>query len=103
LIDDLDHGLHPRAQRKIVPLARKVLEENQDLQIIATTQSPYIVNELQPKEVRVTWASDEGVTKCVRLDSHPEFERWKDELWPGEFWSIVGEQWVGDGEGRESQ
>jgi predicted ATPase len=103
LIDDLDHGLHPRAQRRIVPLLRKILDENQDLQIIATTHSPYIVDELDPKEVRITWAGEDGATECGRLDSHPDFERWKDEMWPGEFWSLVGEQWVANGQGREGR
>jgi predicted ATPase len=103
LVDDLDHGLHPSAQRKIVPMLRRILEVDPALQIIATTHSPYIVNELEPKEVRVTWAAEDGMTQCRRLDSHPEFERWKDEMWAGEFWSIVGEEWVGNGQGRESQ
>jgi hypothetical protein len=101
LIDDLDHGLHPKAQRKIVPLLRRLLEENQELQIIATTHSPYIADELKPEEIRITWAGEEGVTRCDRLDRHPDFERWKDEMWPGEFWSLVGEEWVANGQGRE--
>jgi predicted ATPase len=103
LLDDLEHGLHPKVQRQIVPILRKILEEDQELQIIATTHSPYIVDEFDPKEVRITWAGEDGVTRCGRLDSHPEFERWKEELWPGEFWSLVGEQWVANGQGRESR
>ncbi len=99
LVDDLELGLHPKAQRKLIPLLRTILSENQDLQIIATTHSPYVVDELEPKEVRITWAGEDGVTQCARLDSHPEFERWKDEMWPGEFWSLVGEQWVANGQG----
>jgi hypothetical protein len=102
LLDDIDHGLHPKAQRKLVPLLHSILQENSDLQVVATTHSPYIVNELDPKEVRVAWAVEDGVTRCAHLDSHPEFERWKDEMWPGEFWSVVGEEWVGNGQGRES-
>jgi len=102
LVDDLERGLHPKAQREVVRLLRMILDENQDLQIIATTHSPYPVNELDPKEVRITWASEDGATRCAPLGKHPDFERWKDELWPGEFWSVVGEQWVGDGQGRES-
>jgi predicted ATPase len=103
LIDDLDHGLHPKAQRKIVPLLRAILEEEEDLQIIATTHSPYVVDELEPKEVRVTWAGEDGMSQCARLDTHPDFERWKEEMWPGEFWSLVGEQWVANGQGQESR
>ncbi len=102
LLDDLDHGLHPKAQRNLVQLLRKIMEEDHELQIIATAHSPYIANELEPEEVRVTSAGEDGATRCARLDSHPDFERWKDEMWPGEFWSVVGEQWVGDAQGRES-
>jgi predicted ATPase len=101
MIDDLEHGLHPKGQRQIVRVLRNILDEDPGVQIIATTHSPYIVNELDPKEVRVVWAAQNGVTRCVRLDSHPEFERWKDEMWPGEFWSVVGEEWVANGRERE--
>ncbi len=101
LLDDIDHGLHPKAQRKIIPLIRTILEENSDLQIIATTHSPYIVDELEANEVRITWAGEDGATQCGHLDSHPDFDRWKDEMWPGEFWSLVGEQWVANGQGVE--
>jgi predicted ATPase len=108
LLDDLDHGLHPKAQRKIIPLLRKLVDEskhlqflNRDLQIIATTHSPYIVDELDPKEVRIALAGDDdGMTRCARLDSHPDFDRWKNEMWPGEFWSLVGEQWVANGQSQ---
>lgn len=94
LIDDLDHGLHPRAQRTLIAIIRSILEENPSLQIIATTHSPFIVDELAPQEVRITWSGEDGITSCARMDEHPDLERWKDEMWPGEFWSLVGEQWV---------
>jgi predicted ATPase len=102
LVDNIDHNLHPNVQRKLIPLLRTVLEENPDLQIIATTHSPYVVDEFDPTEVRITLANEDGVTQCARLENHPDFERWKDEMWPGEFWCVVGEQWVGNGQGRES-
>jgi energy-coupling factor transporter ATP-binding protein EcfA2 len=101
LLDDLDHGLHPKAQRKLIPVIRALMAENPDIQIIATTHSPYILDELDPGEVRITWASEDGITSCARLDQHPDLDRWKEELWPGEFWSLVGEQWVANGLGRE--
>ncbi len=103
LVDDLEHGLHPKAQRRLIPIFRKILEENQDLQIIGTTHSPYILDELEPREIRITFADDHGATQCAALERHPDFPRWKDEMWPGEFWSVVGEQWVVNGEGRESR
>ena len=101
LVEDLDRGLHPRAQRELVKLLRRLMEDRNDLQVVATTHSPYVVDELDPKEVRITWADDDGSTQCSRLDRHPDFERWKDEMWPGEFWSLVGEQWVANGQPLE--
>lgn len=29
-----------------------------------------------------------------RLDEHPQFKKWRAEFSPGEFWSMVGENWV---------
>lgn len=94
LIDDLERGLHPKAQRELIPMIRAILHQNPHLQIVATTHSPYILDHLDPKEIRMTWAGEDGITRCGRMDEHPDFERWKDEMWPGEFWSLVGEQWV---------
>ncbi len=31
------------------------------------------------------------------LTSHPKFPKWKDEMAPGEMWSLFGEKWVAEG------
>lgn len=96
LLDDLDHGLHPRAQRDLVALLRKLLDQDPELQIVASTHSPYLLDQLEPKEVRLTTRLDDGSVACARLDEHPDFEKWKEAMTPGEFWSMVGEKWVGE-------
>ncbi len=96
LIDDIEQGLHPTAQRNLVPMLRQILERDSELQVIATTHSPYIVDEFAAQEVRITWANEFGSTQCGRLTDHSDFERWREELWPGEFWSIVGEKWISE-------
>lgn len=96
LLDDLEHGLHPKAQREIIPLMRDLLKTTPGLQIVGTTHSPYLVDVLAPEEVRLTTLTDEGAVLCRPLDEHPQFERWKEEMSPGEFWSAVGEQWVAE-------
>jgi hypothetical protein len=35
-------------------------------------------------------------TQIAKLSDHSDFEKWKDEMTPGEFWSTVGEKWVAD-------
>jgi predicted ATPase len=103
LLDDLDHGLHPKAQRDFIAQLRKVLEQHPKMQIVATTHSPYLLDSLEAKEVRLTALKADGSVACARLDEHPDFEKWKDEMAPGEFWSLVGEKWVRDQQAVESK
>ena len=96
LLDDLDRGLHPRAQREVIGLLRTMLDQYPDLQIVATTHSPYLVDCLRPEEVRLTTLGDDGTVSIASLVEHPDFDKWKDEMAPGEMWSLFGEKWVGD-------
>lgn len=94
LIDDIDMRLHPKAQYELVTLLKKFLDEFQDLQIIATSHSPYILDKLEPNEVRVTGLGDDGSVVIAPITEHPDFARWKDSMTPGEFWSHTGEEWL---------
>ncbi len=96
LLDDLDRALHPRAQKELISLLRGSLETNPDLQIVATTHSPYMLDCMETNEVRMTLLRDDGATVCAPLASHPQFGRWKDEMTPGEMWSLFGEKWLAD-------
>jgi predicted ATPase len=97
LLDDLDRGLHPKAQKELITLLRGLLETNPDLQIVATTHSPYMLDCMGVNEVRMTFLNDEGATMCAALTSHPKFPKWKDEMTPGEMWSLFGEKWMAEG------
>lgn len=94
LLDDLDRALHPKAQKELVTLLRGLLETNPDLQIIAATHSPYLLDCMEPNEVRMTHLSDDGSTVCAPLTRHPKFQKWKDEFHSGEMWSLFGEKWL---------
>lgn len=96
LIDDIDHALHPKAQWELVGLLRKTLERIPDLQIVATTHSPYLVDVLEPHEVRVCALDAKGVSHCRSLADHPK-ARLLDVLSTGEFLGAEGEDWVAAG------
>ena len=96
LLDDLDRGLHPKAQKDLIALLRRLLDLNHDLQIIATTHSPYMLDCMKVDEVRMTLLDDDGATMCAALTSHPKFPKWKDEITPGEMWSLFGEKWIAE-------
>ena len=94
LIDDIERGLHPKACGDLIRQLRLLLEEFPDLQIVATSHSPYLLDHLKPEEIRLTSLLDDGTALVAELTDHPEFKRWKDLMSPGEFWSTVGEDWV---------
>lgn len=94
LLSDLGRGLHPKAQRELIELLRGLLQNDPALQIIATTHSPYLLDCMEPSEVRMTHLNDDGSTVCAALSEHPKFEKWKNEFHSGEMWSLFGEQWV---------
>jgi Fe-S cluster assembly ATPase SufC len=94
LLDDIDHGLHPKAQMELVELLKRVLHDFPNLQIIATSHSPYILDRLDWSGVRVTALQDDGSAICRPLTDHPDIERWREAMTPGEFWSHLGDEWV---------
>jgi predicted ATP-dependent endonuclease of OLD family len=94
LIDDLERGLHPSAVREMIKALREIQKITPELQIIATSHSPYILDKLEPKEVRVVAFDPEIGTMVASLEEYPNFEKWRDAMTPGEFWSFVGEDWV---------
>jgi predicted ATPase len=98
LLDDLDRGLHPRAQKELITLLRGLLDTNPDLQIVANTHSPYMLDCMAVGEIRMTILNDDGATVCAPLTSHPKYPKWKDEMAPGEMWSLFGEKWLIDQE-----
>src|SRR5271157_6468232 len=51
LLDDIDHCLHPLAQKQLVGVLGQILQENADLQLLATAHSPYLLNYLSPEQV----------------------------------------------------
>ncbi|MBD1828973.1 AAA family ATPase [Microcoleus vaginatus GB1-A2] len=98
LLDDVEQGLHPKAQRELIAVFKGIIQDNSNLQIIFSTHSPYIVDELIPSQVHVLSNNNLGVTRCKRLDEHPDVEWAKQTLTTGEFWDAEGEDWVVAGE-----
>lgn len=94
LLDDIDKALHPRAQEELVTQIRKILEMSPDLQVIATSHSPYLLDHFDAQDVLLTALRPDGSTACARLTDHPDFDRWKSTTRSGELWSFVGEDWV---------
>jgi predicted ATPase len=70
LIDEIETSLHPRVQRRLI---RDLAEQcrNLDLQVIITTHSPYILEELPP-EARI-YIINENAKRTIVSGVSPEF------------------------------
>ena len=101
LLDDVEQGLHSTAQRELIDVFKEIIQANPNLQIIFSTHSPYIVDELTHSQVHVLNNTNSGFTLAKRLDEHPDVEWAKQTLTTGEFWDSVGEDWVVAGEINE--
>lgn len=96
LLDDIEHGLHPLAQKTLLETLTAIMERFPNLQILATAHSPYLLDCLQPEQVRLMTIGSDGYSLCGKLTDHPEFGKWKDEMAPGELWSLFGEKWLAE-------
>lgn len=88
LLDDIERGVHPRAMVELVRLLQKTLDEVPDLQIVATTHSPDLLDRLDPGQIRLLWLGEDGFTRCVAMSEHPDFDKWRDIMTPGEMWAV---------------
>lgn len=93
LLGDIEQGLHPLAQRKLVKMIREYADKF-DKQILLTTHSGYIVDELESKDVWVMQTDEQGISHAKRLSEHPEAKRLLEVLTTGELADAVGEDWV---------
>ena len=92
LMDDIDRGLHPKAQRALIQQLKDVSGHGGP-QVIISTHSPYILDELPAQSVRVVRAGGEG-TRVRALIEHPEWQEWQSSMTSGEFWTYVGDEWL---------
>ena len=71
LIDEIETSLHPRAQRRLIrDLAEKCRER--ELQVILTTHSPYVLDEL-PLEARAYITFADSATRTIMYGVSPDF------------------------------
>lgn len=93
LLDDIEQGLHPSAQRQLVKQIKR-LQELHDCQIVLTTHSPYVIDELEADQVWLLSHSKEESVTARKLSDHPRAAEALKVLTTGEFWTSEGENWL---------
>lgn len=62
-IEEPENFLHPRLLPELAEECRAAIERTQ---LLVTTHSPFFLNALKPKEVRVLWRDEQGYTQTQR-------------------------------------
>ncbi len=96
LIDDIELSLHPTAQTALMNQLQALLARDPDLQIVATTHSPYILDGIEPEKVWVFFPRANGEIAFKKLSDHPDAQRAKGTLSTGEIWTLDPESWVAE-------
>jgi predicted ATPase len=95
LLDDIDNSLHPTAQIELVRQLKRLLEELPETQIVATTHSPYILDNLDANDIHVFALRKDGTVATKRLSEHPDVPKMIGALSPGQIWTLDPERdWV---------
>ena len=97
-IEEPENFLHPRLLYGLAEECRKAAEATQ---ILVATHSPFFLDALLPKEVRVLWRDESGYTQCRTLDQNRKVAAFMDAgAQLGDLW-MEGHFGVGDPLTRE--
>jgi predicted ATPase len=97
LLDDVEQGLHPTAQMEMMRQLKVLLarDDMRNVQVIATTHSPFVLDPLDFDEVRVFAAKPDGSAVVKSLSEHPDAPVLRGKLSAGELWTSDQESdWV---------
>lgn len=91
LIEEPENGVHHASLKEIVSTL-KDLSDKKDVQVILTTHSPYLLDLVEPEDVRVFQKDEKtGAVNAVRLSDYPEVEDLKEHFMTGEIWTTFKE------------
>jgi energy-coupling factor transporter ATP-binding protein EcfA2 len=93
LIEEPENGLHPARIADVMKVLRRISER---VQVILTTHSPFVINELQGDEVTVVTRPDGQGTRVRRLCDTPNFEE-RSKVY------ALGELWVSYADGKNEE
>ena len=92
-IEEPENFLHPRL---LEDLAEECRAASSRTQVLATTHSPFFLNALRPREVRVLWRDDQGYTRSQRAADLPRISTFVEQgALLGHLW-MEGQLGVGD-------
>lgn len=96
LIDHLERAVSPKGMGPFIEQLNAILALDPKLQIVATSDSPLLLDQMKAEEIRVHAAEPDGTIAVAGLHEHPDYEMLKGDLLPGELWRELGDAWVAE-------
>jgi predicted ATPase len=96
LVDRLERAVSPRALGELTAQINQILALDPALQIVATSDSPALLDHQSAEAVRVHCLLEDGSVRIKPLVLHPDYDTLQRELRPGELWAQVGDAWVAE-------
>ena len=91
LVEEPENGVHFNKLREIMDTLRAVTTDK-GIQVIVTTHSPYLLDLVEPEEVRLFSKDPEGAVHAVRMADIPDMDSMRKHFMTGEIWATLLEQ-----------
>jgi len=92
LVEEPENGLHPSRLKEIVDILRQAATSQEGNQVILTTHSPFLLDYVEPEEVRVFLRNDQDDIEVHNVAEVPEIRDRLKYLMLGELIYNEGEQ-----------
>jgi predicted ATPase len=98
MVEEPERGVHHASLKEITRTLRE-LADKKAVQIVLTTHSPYLLDCVEPEEVRVFRKDSEGAAHAAKLSDYPDVGKWKKHFMTGEIWTGLDENDIAEKEG----
>jgi predicted ATPase len=85
LVEEPENGFHPVLIREVIKILRAIVNET-GTQVVLTTHSPLVINELEPEEVSIVTRTEEAGTKVTPIVETHNFAKRSTIYSLGELW-----------------
>lgn len=92
LVEEPENGLHPERLQQVIELLRDACIAAPDTQVVITTHSPFVLDCVEPHEVRVFRRNAAGDVEVYHLDDLPDI---KDRLRFALLGELIYSDWPG--------
>jgi predicted ATPase len=96
LIEEPENGVHHAALDRIVDVLKRI-SASSDTQVILTTHSPYLLDLVEPEQVKVFSKQQDGTVEARTMSDHQEVRDMTKHFMSGTIWTELGEERIIEG------